>query len=201
MLENERDVSGCIEIGNKLHMIPQRVVRQFLILNRRQRIRFDNRRRALGLKMPFEFQNESVDLVKRSLPDRMLQRIKAIKVMGIVPIDLAQLKIGPIDDFPRWKPALSITMRDKLHQSFDAIKQPGLGVGGDTQHLLLAERDLDDAWRRSATSSIAILASQHDFLRNFLVESTGAIAASATPPYLVSSQGLRHGRGFPGNLP
>src|SRR5207253_5341372 len=64
VLQNEGDVPGRVQVGDKLHVKAQRKVSEFLQLGRRQRIRFNDGRGALVLKVPLELDGESIDLEK-----------------------------------------------------------------------------------------------------------------------------------------
>src|SRR5437868_13734885 len=96
MLQDKGNVPGSIEIWDKLHMISKAIISQFLILCRRQRVRLNNGRSALELKMAFQLESESIDLEECRLPDGALQGLRPIEVVRVVPINLTQLQIGPV---------------------------------------------------------------------------------------------------------
>ena len=53
---------------------------------------------ALELEMSLQLQRETVDLEKCGLADRLLQCLRPIEMVRVIPIDLAKLQVGPILD-------------------------------------------------------------------------------------------------------
>src|SRR5581483_5969515 len=98
MLQQESDMGRSVEIRDQLDVIAQSVSRQLLILLRTQRLRFDHRGRAFELKMAFQFQDESVDPERGGRADRPLEVIEPVQMMGVVPVDVAAMEIGPVRD-------------------------------------------------------------------------------------------------------
>src|ERR1700722_5517770 len=98
MLQDEGDMRRPIQIGNDLHVIAKPIVGQLLVLRGRKSVWFDNSGRTVKLEVPFELQDEAVDLEERGLADGTLQFRQALQVMRIVPINMPQVKVGPICD-------------------------------------------------------------------------------------------------------
>src|SRR5436189_659702 len=96
MLQDEGDVARRVQIRNELDVMLQTVIGQFLELRGRKRLRLDQRGRGSELEMAFELQGEAVHLEKRRLPNGLLQSFHAIEMMRVIPIQLAELKVGPI---------------------------------------------------------------------------------------------------------
>ena len=82
---------GPIQVGNQLHVIAKSIIRQFLILGRRESIRLDHSGRATKLEVTFQLQSEAVDLKECSLAHGALQLGQAFQVMRIVPINMPQV--------------------------------------------------------------------------------------------------------------
>ena len=60
------------------------------------------------MKMSIQLDHKSVDLVKRRLPQIALQLIHVFKMMVIVPVDMPQLQVRPVDDAALRKPKCSL---------------------------------------------------------------------------------------------
>ena len=90
--------AGASRIGNYLHVIAEAVIGQFLVLGGRQRIRLDHRGRAPELEVPLELDGKAVDLEERGLAHGALQLGQALQVVGVIPIDVAPVQVGPVGD-------------------------------------------------------------------------------------------------------
>src|SRR5258708_6379696 len=124
VFQDEGDVARTVEVWDHLDVVSQAVIGQLLQLSRRERLRFDQRRRALVLEMSFQLDHETVDLEKRSLPDRMPQSFGTIEVMGIVPINMAELEVGPVFDMSLGKQKGAVAPLQQMHESSDSIEEP-----------------------------------------------------------------------------
>ena len=99
VFENKSHVPGTVDPWDQLHMMTQAVVGEFLQLLRRPGVRLDESRRALELKVAFEFESNGVDLEEGGLADDSFEGVDSFEMMCIVPEDQSQLQIGPIGDF------------------------------------------------------------------------------------------------------
>ena len=93
---------------------------------------------AAVLKVPFQLDRQAVDLEESGLTDGVLQRVESLQMVGIVPVDHAELQVGPVGDFPFRQPPAAVAPLDELHERFDSIEQTGRRIGRDP-HALLAE--------------------------------------------------------------
>src|SRR5205807_10557484 len=133
VFQNEGDVRGRVQVGNKLHVKAQRKVSELLEVGARQRIRFDDGRGALVLKVALKLDGQTVDLKERSLLHSALQYFKVLKVMGVVPIYDAQYNIGPIYYLAFGKPETTVSRMNELDQSLHTVKESRGSVGRDFQ--------------------------------------------------------------------
>src|SRR5215813_8101443 len=132
MLEDERNVPRRIQIRNKLDVARESIVGQRLQLRRRERVRLDHRGSALVLEVALELEDESVDLVERSLRDGGAQRLGPVQVMSVIPVDESKAQVGPVDDSAFGQPQGSVVARgDQLEKRLHAAKEPWGGIGRD----------------------------------------------------------------------
>src|SRR2546423_11833020 len=122
---------GRIQVWNKLHVITQRIVGELLQFCARQRERVNDRRSGLVLEVPFKLDSKSIDFKGCRLPHSVLQDVKALQVMGVIPINDTQLNIRPIDYLPFRKPEATLSTPDQLKKSLHAIKKSRSGTGCD----------------------------------------------------------------------
>ena len=128
MFQDECDVARCVQVGDELHVMAQAVIGQFLKLGGRERVRLHQGRRAPVLEVALQLEGESVHLEERRLPDGLLQRFDAVEMMGIVPVKLAHLKVGPVFDFAFGEHEGAVARLQQLHESHDAVVQAGRRV-------------------------------------------------------------------------
>src|SRR5207244_13601605 len=133
VLQNEGDVPGRVQVGDKLHVKAQRKVSEFLQLGGRQRIRFNDGRGALVLKVPLELDGESIDLEKCRLLYSALQYFEMLEMMGVVPVYHAQSNIGPIYYLAFREPETTVSRTNELDKCLHTVKEPGRSVGRDFQ--------------------------------------------------------------------
>src|SRR5256884_6508903 len=133
VLQNEGDVPGRVQVGDKLHVKAQRKVSEFLQLGGRQRIRFNDGRGALVLKVPLELDGESIDLEKCRLLYSALQYFEMLEMMGVVPVYDAQSNIGPIYYLAFREPETTVSRTNELDKCLHTVKEPWRSVGRDFQ--------------------------------------------------------------------
>src|SRR5262245_32991474 len=134
MLQDKCDVRRAVEIRYQLYVILEGVVGEVLKLGRGKGVGLHDGGRALELKVPFQLQGEAVDLEEGRLANRLFQGFGALEMMGVVPIDLAMLEVGPVLDPAFGKPESAIARAQQLHQRLGAVKQScrSIGLHGDT---------------------------------------------------------------------
>src|SRR5205823_9816286 len=106
---------------------------ELLELGARQRIRFNDGRGALVLKVPLKLDGETVNLKKRSLLHSALQYFKVLEMMGVVPIYDAQFNIRPVYYLAFGKPETTVSRTNELDESLRTVKESGRSVGSDFQ--------------------------------------------------------------------
>src|SRR5262249_48696193 len=120
MLQDERIVRRSVNVRNELDVILQGLVREFLQLGARERVRLDDRRGALVLEMSLQLDGESVNLEERRLAKRAFQDIDVFEVMRVIPVDDAKLQVGPINDFPFRQPEITSLRLEQLNEGLHA---------------------------------------------------------------------------------
>ena len=157
MLQDERDVARCVQVGDELHVMAQAVIGQFLKLGRRERVRFYQGGSARVLEVALQLEGEAVHLEERRLPDGLLQDVDAVEMMRVVPVKLAHLKVGPIFDFAFGEQEDAVARLQQLYESHDAVVQAGRRVGGD-RHPIAAQFHLVCLLRQRIAVAILRLA-------------------------------------------
>src|ERR1051325_5988347 len=104
MFEDEGNVPRRVEIWDKLHVVSQAVIGEFLQLRRGERLRLNQCGGALELEVALELDHEAVDLEEGGLTNRALQLVEPIEMMRVVPVELPQTEIGPVDNAAFWEP-------------------------------------------------------------------------------------------------
>src|SRR5439155_7165856 len=94
-------------------------------------IRLNHSRSALVLEVPLKLDSKAVDLEERCLPDSLFQHIEALEMMGIIPVDGPQLKIGPVHYLSFGKPKTLLPTPNQLNKSLHSVKESGTSVGCD----------------------------------------------------------------------
>src|SRR5438132_13323242 len=128
MFQDEGDVTRAVEVRDHLDVIAQTVVGQLLQLGGGERLRLYQRGRTLIFEMSFQLDCEAVDLEKRGLADGLLQSVGPIEVMGIIPVNLAELKVWPILNLPLGERQCTGARPQQLHEGDYSIEKPGRGV-------------------------------------------------------------------------
>src|SRR4051794_20163230 len=123
MLQDERNVRGPVHPWHQLYVIAEAIVGQFLVLGRRQRIRLNDRRRTRKLEVSFELQLKPVDLEKCSLANRAFQLWQTFQVVGVIPVDVAQVQVGPVDNPALRQLKRSAAPLQQLRETLHRIEQ------------------------------------------------------------------------------
>src|SRR5215475_2379696 len=135
MLENEGNVSGSVQKRNDLDKIAQSIISQFLKLGWAQCVRLNDSWGTWVLKMPLQFDRKSVDFEECCLSDSSLQYVQMLKVVSVVPIDFAKLKIRPVHNLTFRQPETPAPRLDQLHKSLDSVEKPRRRIGSDANLL------------------------------------------------------------------
>ncbi len=123
MFQNESDVRRRIEIGDHLHIMAQAVIGQLLVFAWRERLWFHQRGGGAKLEVPFQLDQESIDLVEGTLPDRPLELLHAVEMVRIIPVNLPLPQVGPVHDFAFRQPRLTDVGTEQLNECHYAVEQ------------------------------------------------------------------------------
>src|SRR5260370_40374619 len=123
MLQDESNVRGPVEIGNHLHVMAQSVIGQLLVFGWRERLWFDQRGSAAKLEMSFQLDQESIDLVEGTLPDRPLELLHAVEMVRIIPVNLPLPQVGPVHACAFRQPRLTDVGTEQLNECHYPVEQ------------------------------------------------------------------------------